>query len=346
MRRWKPLRLTTMTAILAAAVVAVGMAVLGKPRVNTPAAQVTTATAAVVRGTVTERIVVTGVLGFGGTYPVAHQGPPGILTAAAKPGTVLGRGDILYAVANRPVRLLIGEIPAYRDLAPGVADGPDVAQLEQNLAVLGFDPGRVDTLFTSTTAAAVRKLRQSWGLPPTGNLPLGSFHFSGVPLRVARFQTVIGMEVPTGEVILSATSTDRVVTAPLAADRRQGVKPGDRVPVTVTGLPAVEGTVLRVEPYAGAEDPPPAPFTVTVGVEVPAGVEDVPAQMALTTAVRRDVLLVPVVALLARPGGGYQVRLASGELVPVRPGLFDNTAGTVEVTGDLDEGELVEVPAS
>jgi hypothetical protein len=56
------------------------------------------------------------------------------------------------------------------------------------------------------------------------------------------------------------------------------------------------------------------------------------------------VLLVPVAALLAKPGGGYQVRLASGAFVPVQPGLFDETAGLVEVTG-VHLGDQVEVPA-
>jgi hypothetical protein len=52
-----------------------------------------------------------------------------------------------------------------------------------------------------------------------------------------------------------------------------------------------------------------------------------------------------VTALLARPGGGYQVRLADGRYVPVEPGLFDDTTGMVEVTG-LAGGQRVEVPAT
>jgi hypothetical protein len=58
------------------------------------------------------------------------------------------------------------------------------------------------------------------------------------------------------------------------------------------------------------------------------------------------VLLVPVAALLARPGGGYQVRLESDQYVPVEPGLFDSVSGTVEVTGALTAGQHVKVPAS
>ena len=67
-------------------------------------------------------------------------------------------------------------------------------------------------------------------------------------------------------------------------------------------------------------------------------------QINLATAVHRDVLTVPVSALLARPGSGYRVRLASGAYADVEPGLFDDSNGLVEVTG-LNEGDRVEVPA-
>ena len=71
--------------------------------------------------------------------------------------------------------------------------------------------------------------------------------------------------------------------------------------------------------------------------------------MAITTAQRDGVLMVPVTALLAKVGGGYQVRVMSpgqAQLVDVEPGLYDDTAGTVEVSGGgLAEGLAVEVPA-
>jgi hypothetical protein len=67
----------------------------------------------------------------------------------------------------------------------------------------------------------------------------------------------------------------------------------------------------------------------------------------ITTAEHVNVLTVPVTALLARPGGGYQVRLASGGYLPVQPGLFDDATGTVEVSGPgLSDGLRVQVPAS
>jgi HlyD family secretion protein/Putative peptidoglycan binding domain len=347
-------------AVLALAVVAVGLAVARRPRPAAPAAQVATAMAPVTRGTVTQRIQIAGVLGFDGTYPVAHQGQPGILTAAARPGSVVRRGGVLYRVDNQAVRLLFGTIPVYRDLAAGMPDGPDVHQLEQNLAALRLDPGRVDQRFTGATAAAIRRWQTRWGLPAwrrTGALPLGAVVFAPVALRIGQVPAVVGTSVAPDAPVLAATSTRRVVTAQLPADRQSLVHAGDKVRVTVGGASApVPGTVVRVGRVAATPETDqggadggsqPATVTVTIRADLPAGgdLDRAPAQLAITTAVHRDVLLVPVVALLPAPGDGYHVRLASGEYVRVRPGLFDSTAGTVEVRGELTVGQLVQVPA-
>ena len=62
----------------------------------------------------------------------------------------------------------------------------------------------------------------------------------------------------------------------------------------------------------------------------------------ITTATARDALAVPVTALLARSPGGYVVEVAgpgnTRRYVPVRPGIFDDTSGLVQVTGALTPG--------
>jgi hypothetical protein len=187
-------------------------------------------------------------------------------------------------------------------------------------------------------------------------LALGTVVFAPVALRVAEVPATVGLAVGSNEPVLSATSTDRVVIAQLPTDRQNLVHGGDEVRVSVSGAgAAVRGTVRGVGRVAAAPDAsgsldqgPAATVTVTVDVDLPAGGPDLdqaPAQVAVTTATRSNVLLVPVVALLPRLGGGYQVRLADGGYVQVRPGLFDSGNGTVEVTGALTEGQLVQVPA-
>jgi multidrug efflux pump subunit AcrA (membrane-fusion protein) len=73
----------------------------------------------------------------------------------------------------------------------------------------------------------------------------------------------------------------------------------------------------------------------------------VPVQVTITTGSVSNVLIVPVDALLAQPGGGYAVEVTGPgghHLVKVTPGLFDDAAGTVQVTGHLTPGQHVVVP--
>jgi hypothetical protein len=350
-------------AVFGLVVVGAAATVVSRPRSASPAAEVTTGTVAVTRGTVAERQRFSGTLGFEGTYPVVHQGGPGILTAIAETGATVGRGGTLYAVANQPVRLLYGATPAYRDLASGVTAGPDVRQLEENLVALGMDPGRqivVDERFTAATAAAVRRWQTAWGLPAgqrTGVLPQGSVVFAPGALRVNEAQAAVGAALAPGAPVLTATSTNRAVLVELPVQRQSAVHVGDQVQVSVNGIPGTSaGRIARIGRTATAPSQDqqrdgrpegPATVTVTIQVTLPPGSPDLdqaPVGVLITNSTRTNVLLVPVVALLPGPGGGYQVRLATGEFVDVKPGVYDELSGSVEVTGNLTPGQLVQVP--
>ncbi len=350
--------------VLAAAALGIGYAVTDRPRADAGTAPVVrTATAPVVRGTVTERVQVAGTLGYDGAYPVVHQGTPGVLTAVPEPGATVSRGGILYAVDNQPVRLLYGTVPAYRGFATGMTDGPDVAELEANLVTLGMDADHtvtVDNHFSAATAAAIRRWQAAWGLPAsgrTGTLPTGGLVFLPDAVRISQVQAVAGGAVGPNAAVLTATGTTRVVTVQITTDRQALVHVGDQVQVTMAGATPFAGTVARVGRVASAPPAPtgpgggqaagPATVPVTIGVRLPPGGPDLdqaPVQVAIASARHADVLLVPVTALLARPSGGYQVRLAGGGFVQVQPGLFDDGTGLVEVTG-VQPGQQVEVPA-
>ena len=74
-------------------------------------------------------------------------------------------------------------------------------------------------------------------------------------------------------------------------------------------------------------------------------------EVAITDRTLRDVLAVPVNALLARSGGGYAVEVVDSagthHLVPVTPGLFDDAAGMVQVSAPgLAAGQRVVVPGN
>jgi peptidoglycan hydrolase-like protein with peptidoglycan-binding domain len=351
--------------VLAAAALGIGYAVTDRPRADAGTAPVVRTTSApVVRGTVTERVQVAGTLGYDGEYHVVHQGTPGVVTAVPDPGGTVPRGGILYAVSNEPVRLLYGTLPAYRGFESGMPDGPDVAELEANLVALGFDPDHaitVDNHFSAATAAAIRRWQAACGLPAsrrTGALPAGGVVFLPDAVRISQVEAPAGGAVGPNAAVLTVSGTARVVSVQLTPDKQSLVHLHDQVQVTLPGAAPFPGTVIRVGRVATAPPAPgggggggqpsgPATVPVTIGVQLPPGGPDLdqaPVQVAIATAQHADVLLVPVTALLARPGGGYQVRLAGGGFVQVRPGLFDEGTGQVEVTG-VQPGQQVEVPA-
>jgi multidrug efflux pump subunit AcrA (membrane-fusion protein) len=70
----------------------------------------------------------------------------------------------------------------------------------------------------------------------------------------------------------------------------------------------------------------------------------------ITTASVRNVLVVPVAALLSQASGGYVVEVVgtgnTRRYVPVTTGIFDDADGLVQVTGALTPGQRVVVPAT
>jgi HlyD family secretion protein len=70
-------------------------------------------------------------------------------------GDKVRAGQVVAEVSGRPVLVLPGEVPAYRDILPG-ARGADVAQLQNALTNLGYGIGDdVNGLYGAGTKAAV-----------------------------------------------------------------------------------------------------------------------------------------------------------------------------------------------
>jgi peptidoglycan hydrolase-like protein with peptidoglycan-binding domain len=312
-------------------------------------AAVPVATAVVVRTDLSARQPVAGTLGYLGLFTVASEADGGLLTWLPAPGDVVGRGRPLFAVDGQPVTLLYGQVPAWRGFAPGMSPGPDVSQLQRNLAALGFGPGQADGQYGWSTEAAVERWQRARGLPVSGTIPLGEVAFLPGPLRVTAVTQPLGGTVAAGTSVLTGTSLTPGVQVSLTVGG-PAVRPGDRVLVTLpNGTTTVPGTVRSVgsvaAPPAGGPGtsggaasgaaPDVIPVIIAIGAPVPAGLDQAPVQVAITEQRADNVLAVPVTALLAEPDGGYAVQVAGphGLLVPVTTGIFDDASGLVAVTG-------------
>jgi HlyD family secretion protein len=333
----------------------------GSGRQAATTADVPVSAAAVIRTDVAARQLVAGTLGYQGAYSVVNEAAPGIVTWLPGTGDVVRQGQPLCQLSGQPVTLLYGAVPAWRAFGPGMTAGPDVRELQRNLAVLGYDPGPADGTFGWSTEAAIDWWQQARGLPVTGIIPLGEVTFLPGPLRVTTVGVPLGAPAATGATVLSGTSGIPAVTVSLTVGG-PAVRRGDPVLVTMPdGTTTVRGTVASVGRVAtvqnagsgaagpGAAGTPSAavPVTISIGAfRIPAGLDQAPVQVAITQQRDRNVLAVPVTALLALPGGGYAVRVSGPghQLIPVTTGVFDDATGLVEVSGQgLTAGLTVEV---
>lgn len=325
-----------------------------------------TSLASVMRRSLSTRTQFNGTLGYAGSYTVLGRAH-GTLTWLPQVGAVIGDGQVLYRVDQRPVVLLYGSVPAYRDLAEGASAedvvGADVAQLNHDLVSLGY-VHRADVEagwreFGWATRAGVVRLQSAVGAEPTGRLDLGDVVFLPTSARVTLRQA--GLGAPAIGPVLQASTTERTVSVALDPSLRSEVKGGDRVRITLPDGRTTPGTVRSVGKVAttppsssgesgGSGGGPTVAMHIRLSHPGAAGrLDQALVEVSITDRTVHHVLAVPVAALLARAGGGYAVEVVGADgahhLVSVRPGLFDDAALEVQVSGSgLTAGQRVVVP--
>ncbi|WP_459710378.1 peptidoglycan-binding protein [Actinophytocola sp. KF-1] len=350
-RRRRRGRVLVAAVLVVAAGGAAAFVLLGRPQASTAedgAADLPPGRATVTRQTLRDSHTADGELGYG-TDTTAVSRLAGTLTAVPDSGTVVARGKPLYTVDGAPVVLMHGAMPAYRPLSAG-AEGPDVRQLEENLAALGHTGFTVDEEFTASTADAVERWQAGLGLEETGVVELGRVVFAPGDVRVDSVAAGAGRPVRPGDTVLTYSGTAKAVTVELAAaDQRVAVK-GAAVEITLPDGTTTAGKVARVstviEPAAAPGQEPATKVEVVVALtdqKAAAAYALASVDVTFTAEERADVLAVPVAALLALREGGYGVEVVEGNrsrYVPVETGLFAD--GLVEISGaGIEEGMTV-----
>ncbi len=278
----------------------------------------------------------------------------GIITSIPKEGTVVQQGQALFEVNNTPVVLMYGTLPAWRSLSNGVS-GPDVKQLEENLIALGDRTLIADGNFTWADANVVRRWQQSLGLPRTGTVELGRVAFLPGPVRIESQTMALGSIATVGAQPIAITSVNRVVVAQIEANLAQQVRPGDTVALTFPDGKATTGAVSKIAPLVSGQPGGSAANSQAASAKLTivsnlAGFDGTSVTVGLTLKYVKQVLAVPITALLALAEGGYGVEILDANdrrrLVAAQTGLFDEKANLVEVSGpDLAEGVRVVIPS-
>jgi peptidoglycan hydrolase-like protein with peptidoglycan-binding domain len=308
-------------------------------------------TGQVTRQTLADTSSEDGELGYGSATTVAGR-LAGTVTGLTSSGSTIERGQALYRVDNTPVVLLYGALPAYRALSPETK-GADVKQFEENLYALGYRGFTVDETYSDTTATAVKKWQGDLGLPKTGTVELGRVIYAAGAVRVDTLKAAVGDAAQQGEALLTYTGTARVITVELAVSDQRLAVTGAVVSVTLPDGKTVPGKITKtatvIKPAEG-QNPVSTKIRVTVTVDdekTLAGLDQASMVVGFKASERKDVLTVPVAALLALAEGGYGVQVVDAtttRIVAVKTGLF--ASGRVEVSGDgLTEGMTVGMPS-
>lgn len=236
-----------------------------------PAASVITGVARV--RTLSDDIVLSGIVRAGRTVDVTASAPyPNVVVTkmAAGPGGRAWPGHVIAEIDGRPIVLLRGTLPPYRDLHEGDS-GPDVAQLQTALNRLGYLDFDRSGYFGLGTAGALGLLYEHLGYPaptyrppvrthvksppPTPYLPMREVSY--IPAASALVVSVAartGSQVAAGQVVLRLAVGQPYVTGMLSAHQATRTSRGipTRIALSNTIMTGVIARVSAIPAY-----PPP-----------------------------------------------------------------------------------------
>jgi peptidoglycan hydrolase-like protein with peptidoglycan-binding domain len=353
-------RRSTIAALAFAVVVAVGatgyVAISSQPADEIPSSE-NVSTAVVTKGNMVAETRLAGIVTYSDREPIT-AGLTGTVTELSPVAAGIASGGVLYRIDTRPVILLTGAMPAWRDFASGMADGEDVRQLEQNLAALGFFAKTPDARFASDTSEAIRKWQKSLGLERTGTVGKATVVFLREGIRVDSVESRLGAQVGPGSVIYQSTTQQQIVELDLPSAKRDLAIVGASVTIAATTGMTTAGVVEAVGAPASRPDADGTGTSVVIPVRISIPDQAAVAGLALASVtvsfagtMKEDVLTIPVEALVPIDDSRFAVELpgktSDGErkLIPVTVGAF--ASGMVEISGrGIIDGLAVVVPAA
>jgi peptidoglycan hydrolase-like protein with peptidoglycan-binding domain len=386
-------RRRTITLALVAALAVAGAALTAASKIESPQQAAAKAlppapsviTATVQRTVLSETVDAQGQVSAGQTLNVSGAGaaPPGdepVVTAMPlHAGQEVYPGRLLVEVSGEPLIALPGRLPAYRDLMPGDS-GPDVVQLQQALADLGYSITDTTGWFGTSTEAAIAAMYAQLGYSapttqptassspqpsnsphagsssPNGGaksvvyLPHGQVQYvPSLPARVASIHAGVGSSA--AGTVLTLAEGRLQVTGSLDPVNGPLVKPGMAASLSLQG--STNESLAAQVTWVGAlsvNSSTGASYPVTLSGADPLPESWAGQQVTVSIAVHATsgpVLAVPASAVYSTASGATHVLLFTGgreTTIPVTVGI--SVGGLVQVSGALTPGEKVVVGVS
>jgi hypothetical protein len=194
-----------------------------------------------------------------------------VTAGGAAAGSTLSPGDVIAEISGRPLFAIPGDIPLYRNIAPGES-GNDVRALQQFLLDLGYGGGPTPgTLDAGTIAALGRLYRDANHRLPyiaDGVQGVAWREFAPLPsadpqvISAAPVGTVLGPDVP----VMSLQTSAPTLTARVTVLERDEFAPGAPIGVSAGGGPPVATTVIGVGEFGTDEATGVSGHPLTVAV--------------------------------------------------------------------------------
>jgi len=272
--------------------------------------------------------------------------------------------------------LMFGKIPAWRKFIYGMSPGQDVQQLRENIIALGYaSPSMVieSETFDKDMEESVKRMQTDLGLIVTGILDIGDVVFlSGTALVESSPNfpiigseilgnnnllsltplEVIDTKIVTNQKVTTTSRSSQVIETSIEVADQDLIWIGAEVRIELPDEDTVLGKVQNIGSVSiipqGNQTGDPY-FEVTVISQSDQDLHQwtgAPVTVSVTKEIAKNVLSVPVSALLALLGGGYGLEVISDgttRLIPVGVGIYAD--GWVEVNGpEVMEGTRIVLP--
>lgn len=269
---------------------------------------------------------------------------PGTITAVATVGQSVTANTMLYEVDGQPVVALIGDVPSWRTMTVDDA-GADVAQLERNLADLGYDPDgemTVDDTFTSVTAEVVERWQTDLGVPVTGSVTDASVVFVPQGSEVTSVSASVGRSLAgAASPVLRVSTSERELRFTVAVADLDAVADGTEVEARLPDRSTITAVVSDVRSTGQGWE---AVAAIDQGAAVPDG-ERIPVDVSWSEVLADQATTVRANALTRLDSGAYVVEVVDGtstRFVEVEIGA--RSGSMVEIISDLAPGTTVISP--